>query len=227
MLIEKNVGETLFQQYFYSCRTLVFTSITGEKRRFVEVSEPTKANLATSDSPLEIAVKNAIQRLLRERDYQFFFSESDKDADGPYVVGGKEYYVRYFDSTESWQNHYWVKTKHPIIGLKAINADGTPAILQKCPSSESYVSKRRYKEGKIYRKTDKEFLSKDGNGFFFSPTISKAQHYYNSNQTSKMCLVAASGIIFVKNSWDNLCASKLTIIEILSEEAMQLTFKDK
>lgn len=227
MYIEKNVGETLFQQYFYSCRTLELTSNTGEKRRFVEISEPNETCLASSESPLKIAIKNAIRKLLREQDNQYFYSETDQDVLGPFVIGGKEYYVKCFDSTESWPNHYWVRTKHPIIGFKAISADGTSALYQKVPTSIPYASERRYREGQTYHITDKEYLCGAGKGFFFSPTVSKALQYYKSNQASKMCLVAASGIVFVKNSWDDLCASRLTIIEMLSEEAIQLILKAK
>lgn len=215
--IEKSTEDTFYRDSFFPCKTLMLQSVDGRKRCFVECSEATDCDLDIWPifDNLDIALHNTVRRLLVEKDDAFFFPEADEKAH-PVVVDGDEYHLCYEDITEEWTNHYWVRARRPIIGYKGVSKN-----YKSTYGSEKYDN-RQYKAGETVITEERLMLDSDvpGNGCFFSPDVEKALSYVRDG--GKLLLVAASGLIFVKNRWNDLAASSLTIVREITKEEVSL-----
>lgn len=212
--IEEHPETTYFNEFFLPCKTIELESLSGEKRTFVSYISVVdyEEDKRYYDAVEQIPIINIIRQLLKEKDNSFFFHK-DSDAQGPFLVGKKEYWLKYLDITQRWPNHLYLRTKEPIIGFKTVNHDGSP-VLGDNDSGPYFV-------GETYTKDEKEMLEKTGNGFFFSPSISKAL-FYKKNASNKVFLVVAWGLIFIKNKWCDLCASNLSVIKELSSKEIKM-----
>ena len=216
LTIEKNIGETLYREFFYPCKTIRLYSKHGETRTFVEYSEATDycTHFHPNTNELEIAIGNVALKLKSEGNEDFFFAKDDKDA-SPVYVGRRTYWLRFEDITEQWANHYWTKLKTPLIGFKAVSKNGAPIFTSK-QANPIY-----YSVGETYSVDEKKMLANVENGFFFSPFIGKALSYIKKDEI--VFMVVATGLVYIKNSWDDLCSSNLTIVkEVSQKEIIQL-----
>ena len=212
--IEKNTGDTLYREFFYPCKTLELYSKAGKTRKFVEYAEATDYGSdihKVTENP-NIAAHNVVRRLLSEHNRDFFFEETEDSNATPILIEGKYYWIKYEDLTETWPNHYRTKTKKPLIGFKAVNLDGSSVL----PSKGKNCS---YQVGETYS-IDEATMLADTSGFYFSPQLDKALSYGLSDK--KVLLVVASGLVFIKNSWDDLAAQTLTIVREISKEEIFL-----
>lgn len=219
--IEKNLGETIYREFFYSCKTLLFYSKDGKTRRFVEYSKASDygKRICPNIEELKVAVGNAVLRLIAEGNEEFFFNKSDAGVEGPIMVDQNIYWLKYEDVTEQWPNHYWARLKAPIVGFKAVSKDyGSVWLSRNNYSFENCP--RSYLIGETYSVDERKMLEGSEKGFYFSPSLAKAMNYVKKDE--RLLLVAASGLIFVKNSWDDLAASALTIVKELSKEEIDL-----
>ena len=215
LTIEKNIGETLYREFFYPCKTIRLYSKHGETRTFVEYSEATDycTHFHPNTNELEIAIGNVALKLKSEGNEDFFFAKDDKDA-SPVYVGRRTYWLRFEDITEQWANHYWTKLKKPLIGFKAVSKKGTPIFTSK-QADPIY-----YSVGETYSVDEEKMIASVEKGFFFSPFISKALSYVKKDE--RVFMVVATGLVFIKNNWDDLCASNLTIVKELTREEINL-----
>ena len=213
--IEKNPEGSLFREIFYPCRTIELEAHDGRKRLFVEYSEATDygADIDFSENVPCMALKNSVRKLLEEGETSYFYLPTEENVNGHVIIDGMDYWLKVQDLTDQWANHYWARIKRPIVGFKSVNSDGSsiwPARGQKT----------FYSVGKTYSVTEKAMLNSPIKGHFFSPNIEKALTYGEENR--RVFLVVASGLIFVKNSWDDLGSSTLTIISELTKKEIHL-----
>lgn len=213
--IEKHIGETLYKQLFYPCRTLELYSKQGNVRTFVEYATASDYGFQVCPNieEQEVAAGNAVLRLIAENNDDFFFGKGDTGA-RPVYTGKGTYWIKYNDISERWENHYWTRLKTPLIGFKAVSSNGEPIFT-------SYQTEPIcYTIGQSYIADETKMIEDCKGGFYFSPFITKALNY--KERDGRVLLVVASGLIFIKNSWDDLCSSKLTIVRELSREDIEL-----
>lgn len=213
--IEKNPGETLYREYFFPCKTLELTARDGTKRTFVEYAEATNNghDLRRGSETPDMALTNAVRRLLQEGNDIFFFDQSDKEVNSHVLIDGEFYWLKREDISETWRNHYWTKTKKPIVGFKTIRKDGKSVV----PTHSDRIM--CYEIGKQYSIDEATMLDKV-NGFYFSQQIEKALYY--AKEDTQTCMVVASGLILIRNSWDDMCAQNLTIVRKLTKSDIML-----
>ena len=84
--IEKHIGETLYKQFFYPCRTLELYSKQGNVRTFVEYATASDYGfqVCPNKEEQEVAAGNAVLRLIAENNDDFFFGKTDEKK---YVSG--------------------------------------------------------------------------------------------------------------------------------------------
>ncbi|MBR4655767.1 MAG: hypothetical protein IKO68_04140 [Oscillospiraceae bacterium] len=214
--IEQNVEETFYREYFLPCRTIELQSTDGEKRCFVECTEATdySDDAYPHGEDMDIALHNVVRRLLAENENRFFFSECDTTTPKTVIVDGDEYWLQYKDITDQCTNHYWVRTRKPIIGFKGVD----------CNSFSVYPHKgktrRRYEVGQTITINEEKMLDSGKEYTFFSPRLEKALIY--AGKKGKVFLVVAYGLIYVKNTWYDLSASNLSIVKELTAEEISL-----
>ena len=216
LTIEKNLGETLYRQLFYPCKTLKFYSKCGKTRTFVEYTEATDygTNIFPNTEALEVAVANAVLKLIAECNNDFFFDNNDSGVKGPIYIGPDTYWLKYEDITEQWPNHYRSRLKKPLVGFKTVSKDGQ-SVCSPYQDATFY-----YSIGETYSVDEEEMLEGVRSGFYFSPFLTKALNYVKKDE--RILLVVASGLVFVKNAWDDLSTSNLTIVKELSHEEIDL-----
>ena len=215
--IEKHIGETLYRQFFHSCKTLRLYAKNGKARTFVEYTAATdygdRNNPNNKNTGLKVAVGNAVLRLIAERNENFFYDKCEKGVK-LVRVNKKVYWIKYEDITERWPNHYWTRLKIPLVGFKTVSSNGESIFT-------SYQTEPIcYTIGQSYIADETKMIEDCKGGFYFSPFITKALNY--KERDGRVLLVVASGLIFIKNSWDDLCSSKLTIVRELSREDIEL-----
>lgn len=213
--IEKNPEATLFHEIFYPCRTIELEAQDGKKRLFVEYSEATDygADIVFNENVPCMALKNSVRKLLAEGEASYFYSPTEENVNGHVIIDGLDYWLKARDLTDHWANHYWARIKRPIVGFKSVNSDGSSIW-------PARGEKTVFSVGKTYSVTENDMLSNPGKGYFFSPKIEKALNY--GKEDRRVFLVVASGLLFVKNSWDDLCSSTLTIIRELTKDEIHL-----
>lgn len=150
----------------------------------------------------------------------FFFDKNDVDVKGPIFVGNDEYWVRFIDLTERWTNHLWTRSKVPLIGFKTVSKDYRSVWALRTGRENNSL---HYSIGETYSVDEEKFLE-NGCGFFFSPQLKKALNYAENG--AKTLLVVVHGLLLIKNCWDDICASNLTIVKELSSEEMRLLNQD-
>ena len=212
--LETSTEETFFRETFFPCKTIVLQSVNGNERRFVEYAEAAEHETDTWPclGNLDVALHNTVRRLLAEKEGSFFFPEDDEHSH-PVMVDYKEYHLRYEDKTEMWHNHFFLRTRKPILGFKGVTKE--------CKSlyAAEKNDERRYVCGETIITDETDILNPEKTsswGCFFSQDIEKALCYAKNG--GKLLLVVASGLIFVKNNWYDLAASNLTIVTELTEE---------
>lgn len=217
LTIEKHIGETLYRQFFHSCKTLRLYAKNGKARTFVEYTAATdygdRNNPNNKNTGLKIAVGNAVLRLIAERNEDFFYDKCEKGVK-LVRVNKKVYWIKYEDITEQWTNHYWTRLKTPLIGFKAVSKNGQSLFVSKQDEPSQYSI------GETHFVDEKKMLAGEKSGFFFSSEINKALSYVKKDE--KVFLVVATGLVFIKNNWNDLCSSKLTIARELSREDIEL-----
>lgn len=186
------------------------------RRTFVELSEATDygddLQQHVAEKP-QMALMNVVRRLIAEEGNNFFFDRDDDGVNQQVCINGVIYYLKAEDLTESWENHYWTKTKKPLVGFKTIRKDGQPVVT-------SYKSDiPHYEVGRTYLTDEKNMLSMTG-GYYFSQQLQKALCY--SNKGTITCMVVASGLILIKNQWDDMCAQNMTIVRKLTKHEINL-----
>lgn len=213
--IEKDLGETLYREYFFPCRTLELIARDGTKRKFVEYSEATDNghDLRRDGVKPEMALINAVRRLLTEGTDVFFFDQNDIGVNSHVLIEGKFYWLKCKDISEAWPNHYWTKTRKPIVGFKTITKDGKSVV----PTQSNRAM--YYEIGKQYS-VDEATMLDEINGFFFSQQLEKALYY--EKEGTQTCMVVASGLILIKNRWDDMCAQNLTLVRKLTKNDIKL-----
>lgn len=218
--LEKSIEDTFYREMFFPCKTIVLQSVDGIERRFVECSEA--AEHETDKRPclgnLDVALHNTVRRLLAEKEYSFFFPEDDASAQ-PVMVDYKEYYLRYEDRTDQWPNHYFLRTRKPIVGFK-----GVTRAYKSSYAAEKNGGRYACGESVITDEIDMLKLNTGSYGCYFSPDIEKALYYARNG--GKLLLVVAFGLVFVKNHWNDLAASKLTVVRELTKEEIDLLHPD-
>lgn len=215
--LEKSIEDTFYREMFFPCKTIVLQSVDGIERRFAECSEAAEHETDTWPclGNLDVALHNTVRRLLAEKEDSFFFPEDDVSAQ-PVMVDYKEYRLRYEDRTDQWPDHYFHRTRKPIVGFKGVTRDyGSSEAVKK-------EYKRYYKIGETVSTDEKIMLDIKPNsrGCFFSQDVETAL-YYAGNE-GRVLFVIASGLIFVHNSWPRLAASNLTIVKELTEKEIDL-----
>ncbi len=216
LTIEKNIGETLYREFFYPCKTIRLYSKHGETRTFVEYTEASDygLNICPNIDESEVAAGNAVLRLIAEGIEDYFFDNNTTGAIPVYTRRGT-HWIKYEDVTDQWTNHYWTRLKAPLVGFKAVSKNGEPIFTSKQTDSI------HYSVGETYSVDEKKMLANVENGFFFSPFIGKALSYIKKDEI--VFMVVATGLVYIKNSWDDLCSSNLTIVKELSQkEIIQL-----
>lgn len=213
--IEKHIGETLYKQFFHPCRTLELYSKQGDVRTFVEYATASDYGFQVCPNieEQEVAAGNAVLRLIAENNDDFFFGKGDTGA-RPVYTGKGTYWIKYNDISERWENHYWTRLKTPLIGFKAVSKNGQSLFVSKQDEPS------QYSVGETHFVDEKKMLAGEKSGFFFSSEINKALSYVKKDE--KVLLVVATGLVFIKNNWDDLCSSKLTIVRELSREDIEL-----
>lgn len=210
--IEDSPVETFFEDWFHKCKALEFTSRTGQTRVLLEYMDETDCidHINGKYRYEDMSVKNAVSKLISAgMDDYYLFDKSD-DGVYPVCIDGKMYYVKYEDVSKRWPGHYWLRAKRPIIGFKAVSASGGSVMIE--PTNPEVT----YKVGEEYSFDEDRMLNEHDFGSFFSPSLLKAKSYVKAGY--KICLVAASGLIFVKNNWNDLAASRLSIVRKLTNE---------
>ena len=216
--IEENPGESLYREYFYPCRTLELHSKDDSSRKFVEYSEATDygPDLRYDRDTEKMALSNAVRRLLSEKNESFFYKKGEDGADTQVIIEGISYWLKAEDITEKWPNHYWTKTKKPLIGFKTIKKNGEPIL----PSSREPLI--IYKIGNTYSYKEKEMIE-GPRGYYFSLQLEKAlQYYYNREEEADIFLVVAWGLIFIKNEWNDMGAQNLKFVRRLTKKDIAL-----
>ena len=218
--LEDAPSETFFKDWFHDCKTLLFTDRSGNQRKFVEYINETETIDLISDVDCyeDLFVKNAVHKLIKEKQTQFFYDKSEKGV-FPVIINNQTLFVRYEDVTRQWPDHYWLRARRPIIGFKAVSKTGGSVMTK--PTDPDI----RYELGEEYIVPENEMLNNNRFGPFFSPSIYKANNYLE--QGYKMYLVAASGLIFVKNHWDDMAASSLRIMKRLTSKDIKAIMMQK
>ena len=213
--IEKHIGETLYREFFYPCKTLSLYSKHGKTRTFVEYTEASEygTHIYPNTEELEVAAGNAVLRLIAENNEDFFFDKNEIGAK-PVHVGQCTHWLKYEDVTEQCPDHYWTRLKTPLVGFKTVSINGQSLFVSKQDEPCCYVI------GETYSIDERKMLAGEKNGIFFSPEIDKALSYVKKDK--KVFLVVAAGLVFIKNNWNDLCSSKLTIVRELSQEDIDL-----
>ncbi len=211
--IEKHIGETLYREFFYPCKTLSLYSKHGKTRTFVEYTEASDHSIRLKAKGLKAALSNAVLRLTAENNEDFFFDKNEIGAK-PVRVGQCTHWLKFEDITEQWPNHYWTRLKTPLVGFKTVSKNGQSLFVPKQDEPCCYVI------GETYSIDERKMLAGEKNGIFFSPEIDKALSYVKKDE--KVFLVVAAGLVFIKNNWNDLCSSKLTIVRELSQEDIDL-----
>lgn len=211
--IEDFPYETFFREWFHNCKTLEFTSKDDRKKRFVEYVDETdvSANIIDHEIYEDLSVKNAVRKMINEKEENYFFAKDDLNV-YPVYLDDTIYFVKFEDITKRWPNHYWLRPRQPIVGFKAVSKNGG-SVMSK-PTDPTI----RYRVGEEYSADENAMLQNNSNGTFFSPSFYKAMSYLHNNRDGKLLLVAASGLILVHNQWDDMACSKLKIIKELSSE---------
>lgn len=212
--IEDCPFETFFEEWFYNCKTLEFTSKNGANRKFVEFIDRTdiSSNISDCSRYEDLSIKNAVRKLLDEHAEDYFYENTDQGV-FPVLIDGTIRYVMVEDITKHWSDHLWLRSRRPIIGFKAVSKDGG-SVMHK-PKDPLY----KYIVGKEYHFCEDDMINDMKLGPFFTPSYRKAYSYWGKD--CRMLLVAASGLIFVKNNWDDMAASSLRIIRELTNEDME------
>lgn len=214
MSIEDNPTTTFFHEMFFDCKTWEFTSRNDKrKKRFVECVERTDDanNIVCPEQYQDLSIINAVRKLLNEKEMDFFYDPDEEDVT-PLTLDNQVYYVKAKDITKKWPNHYYLRARRPLLGFKAVREDGSSVMSRlKNPS-------RRYKVGEVYNTEEDDILNSDGSPIFFSLSYEKACSYLQAGY--KMFLIVASGLIFIKNNWDDMGASSLLVLKELSLDEM-------
>jgi len=219
--LETSTEETFFRETFFPCKTIVLQSVNGNERRFVEYAEAAEHETDTWPclGNLDVALHNTVRRLLAEKEGSFFFPEDD-DYSHPVIVDGVEYHLRYEDRTDTWLNHFFLRTRKPILGFKGVTKDNRSSY------ADEKKDERRYVCGETVITDEIDMLELDTGsyGCYFSQDVDKALGYAKNG--GKLLLVVASGLIYVKNHWNDLAASKLTVVRELTKEEIDLLHPD-
>ena len=208
--IEENLGETLYREYFFPCKTFELQAKDGSKRRFVEYAEASDfgADLCFADNPPDMALKNVVRRLLLEKNYDFFFDKEDEGVNAYVWIDNDFYFLKSEDISAQWGNHYWTKAKIPIVGFKTIAKNGKSVL-------PSYVdADLTYEIGGHYSVSEETMLQ-EMKGFYFSQQLQKALSYATKDTIT--CMVVVTGLIFIKNQWNDMCAQNMTIVGKLTQ----------